>query len=190
MALLSGLSVLPAAMCLVVGLAAYHPLQDAPASSSTAAPAAANQTPAANPPSAPAPDPATAQAGDATKAAPATTAAAPATASPAPVASPKAGQQDPPGWFQFLPFIMMAFLFYFLLLRPQQREQARRREQLNQLRKNDRVVTTGGIVGTISDLSSDNRFVTLKVDDTTRIRFLRSAIHGPLDEKPESTDKK
>ncbi|MEY3173443.1 MAG: hypothetical protein RLZZ436_1357 [Planctomycetota bacterium] len=84
----------------------------------------------------------------------------------------------------------MALLFYMLLLRPQQKEQRRRQQLLNQLKKNDRVVTNGGLIGTITDLSGDGRFVTLKVDDSTRIRFLRSAINGPLDEKAESTEKK
>lgn len=181
MALLSGLSTVFVAICLSSAMAVHSPLQDASAGT-TAAPAVA---------AAPAPAPAAGQAGDASAApAQATPAAAPAAKSAAPAANPNAAQQDPPGWFQFLPFIMMAFLFYFLLLRPQQREQARRRELLSQIKKNDRVVTTGGIIGTITDLSSDNRFVTLKVDDSTRIRFLRSAIQGPVDEKSESTDKK
>ncbi|MGV2339211.1 MAG UNVERIFIED_CONTAM: preprotein translocase subunit YajC [Planctomycetaceae bacterium] len=68
----------------------------------------------------------------------------------------------------------MAVLFWMLLVRPQQNEQRRRRELMNQLKKNDRVVTNGGLIGTIADLSADGRFVTLKVDDSTRIRFLRS----------------
>ena len=48
------------------------------------------------------------------------------------------------------------------------------------------MVTTGGLIGTVVDLSSDERFVTLRVDDTTRVRFLRSAIQGELEEKTDS----
>lgn len=164
--------------------ASYNAVQDAPApapastSDSQAAPAAAPQAPAEAPPAAAADAPAaTPDAG-----------AVPSAAAPA--GKPGPAQSPPPEWFQFLPFIVMAFLFYMLLLRPQQKEQARRRELLNQLKKNDRVVTTGGVIGTITDLSADNRFVTLKVDDSTRIRFLRSAIHGPLDDKSEPSEKK
>jgi len=89
-----------------------------------------------------------------------------------------------------LPFGFLAIIFWFLILRPQQRDQRRRQELLNQIKKNDRVVTSGGLIGTIADLSSDGRFVTLKVDDSTRIRFLRTAIVGPLEEKAEPTEKK
>lgn len=70
-------------------------------------------------------------------------------------------------------------IFYFLLLRPQMKEQKKRREMLGALKKNDRVVTNGGIIGVISAISDDE--VTLKVDDSqnVRIRFTRSAIAGP-----------
>jgi preprotein translocase subunit YajC len=101
--------------------------------------------------------------------------------------APKKAQPDPPGWVQFLPLAFIGIMFYMILLRPQQKEQRRRQETLGSLKKSDKVVTTGGIVGTIADLSQDGRFVTLKVDDSTRIRFLRSAIHGLLDDKSESS---
>ncbi len=91
----------------------------------------------------------------------------------------------PPGFVQFLPIMIIGIMFYFILLRPQQKEQQRRKETLQALKKHDKVVTSGGMVGTISDLSSDGRFVTLKVDDNTRIRFLRSSVHGVLEDKTE-----
>ena len=102
-------------------------------------------------------------------------------------AAPKKAQPDPPGWVQFLPLAFRGIMFDMILVRPQQEEQRRRQETLGSLKKSDKVVTTGGIVGTIADLSQDGRFVTLKVDDSTRIRFLRSAIHGLLDDKSESS---
>jgi preprotein translocase subunit YajC len=43
------------------------------------------------------------------------------------------------------------------------------------------------MIGTVVDISSDGRFVTLRIDDTTRVRFLRSAIQGELEDKPETT---
>ena len=113
------------------------------------------------------------------KAAPAEGEATPTGAAPA----GGANAQDPPPWMSFAPILFIGILFYFMLLRPQAREQKRRQELLNALKKNDKVITTGGIVGTVADLSEDGRFVTLKVDDSTRIKFLRSAIHGPLDDK-------
>jgi len=121
---------------------------------------------------------------------PAPSAGAPATSAAAgekPAAAAKKAQSDPPGWVQFLPLAFIGIMFYMILLRPQQKEQRRRQETLGSLKKSDKVVTTGGIVGTIADLSQDGRFVTLKVDDSTRIRFLRSAIHGLLDDKAEGS---
>lgn len=145
-------------------------------------------------------EPAGAQAAAAAPTAQAAEAAAPAAATVAAPAAAKSGsageqpaagarkvQPDPPGWVQFLPLAFIGIMFYMILLRPQQKEQHRRRETLGSLKKSDKVVTTGGIVGTIADLSQDGRFVTLKVDDSTRIRFLRSAIHGLLDDKAESS---
>lgn len=92
----------------------------------------------------------------------------------------------PPPWMQFLPFIAIGLFFYFILLRPQQAEQRRRKELLTLLKKNDKVVTTGGMIGTIADISSDGTRVTLRVDDNTRIKFLRSAIQEPLKDTTES----
>ncbi len=92
----------------------------------------------------------------------------------------------PPPWMQFLPFIAIGLFFYFILLRPQQAEQRRRKELLTTLKKNDKVVTTGGMIGTIADISSDGTRVTLRVDDNTRIKFLRSAIQEPLKDTSES----
>jgi preprotein translocase subunit YajC len=84
------------------------------------------------------------------------------------------------------PAVAIGLLWYFLLLRPQKREQARRDQLLSALKKNDRVVTIGGIVGTVANLSQDGKEVTLKVDDNTRIRFLRSSIQSVV--SPEQTD--
>ncbi len=97
-----------------------------------------------------------------------------------------AAKDAAPPWMQFLPFIAIGLFFYFILLRPQQAEQRRRKELLTLLKKNDKVVTTGGMIGTIADISSDGTRVTLKVDDNTRIKFLRSAILEPLKDSPDS----
>jgi len=96
---------------------------------------------------------------------------------------------DPFGQFQFfLPIIAIGILWYFLLLRPQRREQSRRDQLLKDLKKNDRVVSVGGILGTIANLSEKE--VTLKVDDSTRIRLLRSSIQTVLtDESIEESQK-
>ena len=82
------------------------------------------------------------------------------------------------GWLTaFFPLIAIAVIFYFLILRPQRREQATRESMLSTLKKNDKVVTIGGIIGSVANnVSQDDKEVTLKVDDNTRIKFLRSSI--------------
>lgn len=80
--------------------------------------------------------------------------------------------------FQFAPLVLIAVVFYFLMIRPQSQERKRREETLKALKKNDRVVTVGGIIGTIADLSSDGNRVTLKVDDNTRFKMQRSSVQG------------
>ncbi len=79
-------------------------------------------------------------------------------------------------------FMVIAGLFYFIILRPQTRERRQRELQLASLKRNDRVVTYSGIIGTITGFSDDNKEVTLRVDDNVKLRFLRSAIQGPLAE--------
>jgi preprotein translocase subunit YajC len=93
----------------------------------------------------------------------------------------------------FLPFVAIAVLFYFLLIRPQKREQATREKMLSALKKNDKVVTIGGMIGTVANITSDGQEVTLKVDDNTRIRMIRSSIQRVLSgdgEAEKSADSK
>ncbi|MGC8738963.1 MAG: preprotein translocase subunit YajC [Candidatus Hydrogenedens sp.] len=90
-----------------------------------------------------------------------------------------AGEQttaSPPSlWGSMLPMIL-AFIaiMYFLMIRPQQKREKERREMLNSLAKGDKVVTTGGMYGTVVDLSEEK--VTLRVDDKVEIDFVRSAV--------------
>jgi preprotein translocase subunit YajC len=74
----------------------------------------------------------------------------------------------------FLPFVLMFAIFYFLLIRPQQKRSRERNNMLSALKKGDHVVTIGGMHGTIADI--DEETVTLKVAENTRIKFERSAI--------------
>ncbi|MDQ3330438.1 MAG: preprotein translocase subunit YajC [Planctomycetota bacterium] len=83
-------------------------------------------------------------------------------------------------WIIWAPLVLMVVFYYVLLIRPQQKERGKRQELLNSLKKNDRVVTTSGMVGTVANISQDGKEITLKFGDTTRIPFLRSAIETVL----------
>lgn len=102
------------------------------------------------------------------------------------------GAQGAEGLMMFAPLIAIGIVFYFLLLRPQRKEQASREAMLAALKKNDKVLTIGGVIGSVANISSDGQEVTLKVDDNTRIKFIRSSIQRVLSsegdgEKPSET---
>lgn len=92
------------------------------------------------------------------------------------------GAQRPPGMGGLadlmIPVAMIAVLFYLLLWRPQRRERAAVAEMLKNLKKNDRVVTIGGIYGTVVTAAKDSDEVTIKVDESTntKLRMQRAAI--------------
>ena len=77
-----------------------------------------------------------------------------------------------------LPFALIGIVFYLMMMRPEQRKRKQQEQLLANLKKNDRVVTIGGIAGTVVNAAPGSTFVTLRVDDTnnTRLRILRSAI--------------
>ena len=72
------------------------------------------------------------------------------------------------------PIIFMGFVFYFLLYRPQKKEQQRRANMLDSLKKGDRVITAGGIHGAITALT--DKIVTIKVADKVELNISRTAI--------------
>lgn len=67
-------------------------------------------------------------------------------------------------------------IFYFLIIRPQQKEKKKREEMLTALRKGDRVVTSGGLHGTVVGLNENTHTVILKIADQVRVEVDRSAI--------------
>jgi len=78
---------------------------------------------------------------------------------------------------QLLPFILIFGIFYFLLILPQQRQKRKIQEMLSNLKTGDRVVTTGGVYGTIVGFR-DSNVVQLQVASQVKIDVARSAISG------------
>jgi len=84
------------------------------------------------------------------------------------------GQQSP---YSFLIFMGLLFaVFYFILIRPQQKRQKEHRQLLENLKKGDKVVTTGGIQGTVVSLS--DTVVTVEIADKVKVKVGRSYIAG------------
>ncbi|MDR3435692.1 preprotein translocase subunit YajC [Telmatospirillum sp.] len=76
---------------------------------------------------------------------------------------------------QFLPLILIFVVFYFLLLRPQQKKMKAHREMVAQVRRGDRVLTQGGIIGQINKVISDTE-VSVEIAEGVRVRVLRASI--------------
>ncbi|OHB77038.1 MAG: preprotein translocase subunit YajC [Planctomycetes bacterium RBG_16_64_10] len=91
-----------------------------------------------------------------------------------PVLLADAPQPGGGGFASMLPALMMIFVaFYFLLIRPEQRKRKAQMALLNSLKKNDRIVTVGGIYGVVTNVQRDADEVTIKVDESnnTKIRI-------------------
>ncbi|MDR1470625.1 MAG: preprotein translocase subunit YajC [Spirochaetaceae bacterium] len=92
------------------------------------------------------------------------------------------------GLVSLFPFVIIIAIFYFLIIRPQNKKQKETQRMLGALKKGDKVVTIGGIHGTIASI--DGTDVIVKVDDNTKIKFLRSAISNVSNAKEEKTEEK
>lgn len=89
-------------------------------------------------------------------------------------------------WTIIWPFLLMFVVFYFLLIRPQQKKQKQRNMMLNQIKKGDKITTIGGLHGTIVELTDD--VVVLRVNDTVKMTFDRSAISAVSQEAPAASE--
>ena len=83
-----------------------------------------------------------------------------------------------------LMFGSIALIFYFLLLRPAQQRQKRTNQMLAALKNGDKVITTGGVFGTIVGIEDDA--IQLRIADQVKIKVLRSAVGGLQPENKES----
>ncbi|MFM8268644.1 MAG: preprotein translocase subunit YajC [Pseudomonadota bacterium] len=74
----------------------------------------------------------------------------------------------------FIPLLLIFGVFYFLILRPQQKKQKEQLKFISELKRGDMVITQAGIIGTIKTVS--DKFVTLEVDDNVHLKILKSQI--------------
>ena len=70
----------------------------------------------------------------------------------------------------FLPLILIFAVFYFLLIRPQQRKVKQHKDMLSNLKRGDKIITSGGIIGTINKVS-DNRELNVEIADNVEIKI-------------------
>ena len=82
--------------------------------------------------------------------------------------------QQPSCEASLFPLAIMFLIFYFLILRPQKKREEERKEMLNRLKKGDRVLTSGGLIGTIHAVEPNE--IVIEVADKVRVRVLRDDV--------------
>src|SRR6478609_11661749 len=85
-------------------------------------------------------------------------------------------------WLQFVPFVLVLAIFYFIILLPMRRKQQKVQQFLDNLKVGDRVITTGGIYGQITRLNEQS--VQLQIADKVRIEVSRAAVGGIQGQAP------
>lgn len=98
----------------------------------------------------------------------------------APPAEGAAGAPNP--LFQLIPFVAIFFIFYFLLIRPQQKKAQEHKKFLDSLQKGQEIMTAGGVYGKITGITE--QIVTIEIADNTRIRVNRQFVSAPIEVTP------
>ena len=90
-----------------------------------------------------------------------------------------AGGGDAGGLISLLPLVLIFVVFYFLLIRPQQKKMKAHKALIEALRRGDRVVTAGGLIGTVTKVVSDSE-IQVEIADGVRVRIVKSTIQDVL----------
>jgi preprotein translocase subunit YajC len=98
-------------------------------------------------------------------------------------------QQDANSGLFWLTILPIPLLFYFMIIRPQQQQERKRRAMIDALKKNDKVLTSGGIYGTVVSVDNDHDRVVLRVDDEkgVKLAFARSSVARVLETASEKS---
>lgn len=92
------------------------------------------------------------------------------------VPPPEGAEEGGFDWTLIIFIVLLVAIFYFLIIRPQRRQRKKHEELMQELKRGDKVVTTGGIYGVVESLSDDS--VVIKVESGTTIRIARNSIAG------------
>lgn len=92
--------------------------------------------------------------------------------------------QQAPAWVQMVPLVAMVGIFYFLILRPQQKREKTRQGFISALKRGDEVITSSGMFGRVEGLT--DQFITLEIADGVRVKVLRTAIMSSVQAASQS----
>jgi preprotein translocase subunit YajC len=86
-----------------------------------------------------------------------------------------------PGFLQFVPILLVFAIFYFLLIAPMRKRQKALQNLVENLKRGDRIVTNGGLYGTIAGV--EEKAVIVKVADNVKVKIAKSAVAGLADQE-------
>lgn len=84
------------------------------------------------------------------------------------------GQPNSIGFF--LPIIMIFLIMYLLIFRPQMKKQKQQKQMLDAIKKGDKIITVGGILGTVAGVKEKEGTLIVKISDTTKIELVRTSV--------------
>jgi preprotein translocase subunit YajC len=99
--------------------------------------------------------------------------------------APQPGQPSPPAWTSMVPLVLLVVVFYFVLIRPQQKKAKEHQQLLKTVKPGDRILTSGGILGVI--ITVKERTVTLRSADT-KLEITKSAIAEITERSGEASE--
>ena len=80
----------------------------------------------------------------------------------------------PPGWVQFLPIIGMVAIFWFLIIRPQMRQQKAHREKVAGMKRGDQVITAGGVLGKV--VKVDDNYAEIEIAKGVQVKVVKATV--------------
>ena len=83
------------------------------------------------------------------------------------------------GFAQFIPLILIFVIFYFFLIRPQQKKVKDHKAMTQNLKRGDEVITSGGIIGTVDRVLEDDR-IEVSISDGVKVQVIKNTIQGHL----------
>jgi len=90
---------------------------------------------------------------------------------------------------RFLPLFLIFAVFYFLLIRPQQKQVEKQTQMLKEIRKGDKVITGGGFVGVVTKVDGDD-YLMIEIAKDVRVKVVKSTVQGLVDIKFDNDNKK
>ena len=120
-------------------------------------------------------------------------AAGTATGSAAAPATGAAGEAPPPGGMEsmlsgmLVPMVLCMLVFYFFMIGPERKQRKKREQLLANLQKGQKVMTSGGMYGTVAQVQ--DQIVTLQIADGVRVRYALSSVQSVIDDEPASAEK-